>query len=157
MQRNCDQKQKVNFDAFELNALEAHRAAKYSRAFKGATIEYAKNRGEGTSAKKDKGAQAMADCWNKLELYSSSDKQLSRTVITDAVNAGRIGVSPHKRGKSVKVGPDITSQLAQEATMMQALGSGEGTFKKMDKLIQALTVGTARADTLNSKYTFRKA
>ena len=77
-----------------------------------------------------------------------------RSVITDAVNAGRIGVSPLKEGRPVKVGPDITGQLEREAAMMQASETGEVTYAKMDKQIQALTVGTAHAGTLNSKYTF---
>ena len=118
---------------------------------------YAKNCAEGTNLQKGKGAQAMADCWNKLELYSSSDKQLSRTVITDALNAGRIGVSPPKIVKPVKVVPDITSQFGRGAAMMQASGTGEATYAKMDKKNEALTVGTSHADTLNSKYTFCKA
>ena len=111
-------KAKVNVDAFEYNALEAHCATKYSRAFKGATIEYTNNRADGTSAQNNKGARATVDRWNNLELYSLSDKQLSRTVVTDAVNAGQIGVSPPKRGEPVKVGSPITSQLTREAAMM---------------------------------------
>ena len=98
-------KAKVNVDAFESNALRAHRAAKYSRAFKGATTEYAKHRAAGASSRKDKGARTTVERWNKLELYSHSTKQFTRTVVTDAVNAGRIGVSPCKIGQPVKVLP----------------------------------------------------
>ena len=147
----------VNTDVFELNALKAHWTSTYSRAFKGATVEYAKNCAERTSSQKGKGAQAMANCWNTLELYSPSDKKLTRTMISRAVNAGWIGVSLLKMQKPVKVVPEITGQFAREAAMIQVSGTGESTCTKIAKRSQALTVGTAYINTRNLKYTFCKA
>ena len=72
-------------------------------------------------------------------------------MVTDTVNAGRIDVSPLKIGKPVKAVPVITAQLVREAAMMQASGTGEMTNEDMDKITQAIIVGTAHADTLNSR------
>ena len=73
------------------------------------------------------------------------------------VERGEFGVSPPKLGRKPKVTGDITGQLAMQAAMMQASGAGEAKYSIMKDTIEAMTVGTKHAGTLDPKYTFRKA
>ena len=66
-------------------------------------------------------------------------------------------MSPLKNESCVKVTPEITSQLAMQAAIMQAAGQGEANYRNMSKIILAMTAGTEHEETLDTKYVFFKA
>ena len=92
----------MNLAHFAKQADDNHRSAKYSRAFKAATSEYADGC-DGISEKKGRSLRSIATHFNKEMLWSPSDRKLTKTAIRNAYVRGQCGVSPPKRGAPVKI------------------------------------------------------
>ena len=88
-------------------------------------------------------------------LISPNDKKLKTRTLLTAVQEGKVGVSPKKKGRPRKIPAGFTKACVMHATMMQVSGETEASGAEMNAIIQALAHGTKWEGQLNAEYVWR--
>ena len=143
-------------DTFANKAVVALSAARYSKALKDATIYYSRIKSGPNAGKKGYGPVSIVEKWNREVLTLPSDRKLSKSALSAAVQAGRVGHSPPKRGRPRTIPLVLTETLAAHATMMQVSGEGEANRQKMVIAGKALMMGTEWEQKICPDYLWRK-
>lgn len=144
-------------DNFVGNATKDYYSKRFSAAFKEATSIVHSNMTDVLKiGKRGFGVDAVSEDVNSRLLTSPNDRHIKPTALYNAVKAGRIGVSPLKRGRKAVIPDILPSALAAQAVMMQVAGVGEASAKKMKVFVEGLTSGTEWEDKINPNYTWRK-
>jgi len=86
---------------------------------------------------------SIVDKWSREILNLPSNRRLSKSALSAAVKAGRVGSSLPKRGRPRTISLVLTETLAAHATMMQVPGEGEANRQKMVLVAKALMMGTS--------------
>ena len=143
-------------DTFATKAVVALSAARYSKALKDATIYYSRIKSGPNAGKKGYGPVSIVDKWNREVLTLPSDRKLSKSALSAAVHAGRVGHSPPKRGRPRTIPLVLTETLAAHATMLQVSGEGDVNRQKMVIAGKALMMGTEWEHKICPDYLWRK-
>ena len=85
-------------------------------------------------------------------LSSPNDKKHKTRTLLTAVQEGKVGVYPKKKGRPRKIPARFTKACAIHATMMQVSGEAKASGAKMNAIIQALAHGTKWECQLNAEY-----
>ena len=94
---------------------------------------------------------------NETDLNQPFDKKLKPSVVAKAVDDGRAGRSPVKKGRPRIVPKQLTHALAIHSTMMQVSASeGEASAPKMKTVVRALTQNTEWDGKINDYYAWRR-
>ena len=89
------------------------------------------------------GVCAICKCLNETELNQPFDKKLKPWAVLKAVDNGRAGMSPPKKGRPWILPKELTHALAVHSTMMQVSAlEGEASDPKMKTVVCALTQHT---------------
>ena len=104
---------------FANKAVCAHSADQYSKALKDTTKYYLRIKSGLNAGKKGYGPVSIVEKWNREILNLPSDRKLSKSALSAAVQAGRAGSSPSKRGRPQTIPLVLTETLAIHVTMMQ--------------------------------------
>ena len=95
-------------DNFNGQAVNGYYQKRYSTAWKDGTAELFNNRSGNNQGKHSFSTNAVAAKYNQSILSSPNDKKLKRTTIRTAVQEGKVGVSPKKKGRPRKIPAGFT-------------------------------------------------
>ena len=143
-------------DQFVKNAESALINRRYADAFKKATEEFKQRK---MKCKSNHGGGVWAICkrLNETELNQPFDKKLKPSVVSKAVDDGRAGMSPPKKGRPRIVPKELTHALAVHSTMMQVSAlEGEASAPKMKTVVRALTQHTNWDGKIKDYYAWRR-
>ena len=147
----------LNRDNFSAKANKTYYGDRYKAAHKEATTMLQANRNDPNKwGKRGFGATSVVADVNERMLSSPNDRKLTKTAVSEAVDAKKAGVSPAKRGRPCKIPSPLPRGLAQHAIMLQTLGDGEATGALIKCTADAIVTGTAWENKINTEYLWRK-
>jgi len=99
---------------------------------------------------------SIVEKWNREVLILLSNRKLSKSALSAAVQAGQVGQFPPKRGRPRTIPLVLTKTLAAHATIIQVSGEGEANHQKMVMAGKALMMGTEWENKICPDYLWHK-